>query len=90
VHPNEKWTVFGRAERVDNNELLTTGDEHHGPTFTVSKLSVGAIRDFTVAGHVKIGVGALYALNSVPDGLEDACGEGTPSGAMAFIRLKIE
>jgi len=90
LHPNDEWTVFARAEHVENNELLTTGDEHHGPTFTVNKASIGAIRDFALAEHVKVGVGALYALNFVPEGLEAAYGSSTPSGAMAFVRLKIE
>jgi hypothetical protein len=87
VAPNAAWTVFGRAERTDNNELDAAG--HHGETFTVAKVSVGAIRDWQVAQHVKIGLGGLYARNFVPDGLEAAYG-GDRSGAMAFVRLKIE
>jgi hypothetical protein len=90
AHLDANWTLFGRAERVDNNELLTSGEEHHGPTFTVNKASIGVIRDFVFAEHVKVGVGALYSINYVPDGLKNAYGESTPSGAMAFVRVKID
>lgn len=82
------WTVFGRAEHVETNELVQVGG-HHGPTFDVAKASLGAIRDFRLARHVRLGVGGLYALNFVPDQLE-ALYEGDPSGAMAFIRLRID
>jgi hypothetical protein len=83
-----QWTVFGRAERTENNELTTVGD-HHGPTYDVGKASVGAVRDFTLSKHLKFGVGALYALNFVPAPLKSPYG-GDPNGAMAFVRLKIE
>jgi hypothetical protein len=85
VHPNEAWTVFARAERTENDELA--GD--HGPTFTVSKASIGAVRDFRLSEHAAIGVGGLYALNFVPRGLEPSYG-GDPGAAMAFIRLKLD
>jgi hypothetical protein len=88
LKPNADWTIFGRAERVDNNELLSTGD-HHGPTFTVSKASLGAIRDWRLSDHATFGLGGLYAVNFVPGGLEAAYG-GDPNGAMAFVRLKLQ
>jgi len=50
--------------------LLTTPDEHHGPAFTTSKVSVGATQGFKVAEHVKIGLRALHALNFIPERLE--------------------
>ncbi|HET9160651.1 MAG TPA: hypothetical protein VFN88_08565, partial [Caulobacteraceae bacterium] len=86
VHPNLAWTAFGRAERTDNNELTGHG---HGPAYTVSKLSLGAVRDFRVRDHVSIGLGGLYAWNFVPNSLEPPYG-GDPRGAMAFLRLKID
>jgi hypothetical protein len=88
VKPNEAWTVFGRAERTENNELSSVGG-HHGPTYDVGKVSVGAVHDWRLAENVKVGVGGLYAFNFVPRGLEGAYG-GDPNGAMAFVRLKIE
>lgn len=82
------WTLFGRAEYTENNELLFAGG-HHGPTFNVGKVSLGLIRDFRVTPHVRLGAGALYALNFMPETLEALYG-GEPNGAMAFIRLKVE
>lgn len=82
------WTLFGRAERTDNNELVSAGG-HHGPIFEVGKVSLGAIRDFRLGPNVRLGVGGLYALNFVPAQLE-ALYAGDPSGAMAFIRLRVD
>ena len=87
VKPNDAWTIFGRAERTDNNELTTLAG-HHGPTYTVAKASLGVIRDWLISEHVTFGLGGLYALNVVPDALEPAYG-GDPRGGMAFVRLKL-
>jgi len=87
VKPNAAWTIFARAERTENNELTSLGG-HHGPTYTVGKASLGAIRDWRLSEHLTFGVGGLYVLNFLPRGLEPAYG-GDPSGAMAFIRLKL-
>jgi hypothetical protein len=83
------WTFFGRGEITENNELIESED-HHGPAFRVGKVSGGAIRDFSVADHLKLGVGGLLAVNFVPDGLENLYGSSRPVGGMAFLRLKID
>jgi hypothetical protein len=83
------WTLFGRAERIETNELAGDGHGHHGPTFDVGKVSAGLIRDLWLGGNVRLGIGGLYAMNFVPRGLEGAYG-GDPDGAMLFLRLKIE
>ena len=79
------WTLFGRGEVTENRELLD-----HGPAFRVGKLSAGAVRDFRVAKHLKLGVGGLVAVNFVPDGLAPYYGGHHPTGAMAFVRLKLD
>jgi hypothetical protein len=84
----DAWTLFGRAEHAENDELLFAGG-HRGPAFGVAKLSLGLVRDFRVAEHAKLGIGALVAANFVPAGLE-ASYAGDPKGAMAFVRLKIQ
>ena len=53
---------------------------------TVGKISLGVIRDFAVSENVKLGIGALYTVNFVPDALEPSYG-GDPDGAMVFLRL---
>jgi hypothetical protein len=87
--PDRRWTVFIRGERADNNELVPVGGGH-GPTYTVGKASVGVIRDFPVADHVMVGIGALYAFNFVPGALAPLYGGDTPTGTMVFVRLKVE
>jgi hypothetical protein len=82
------WTLFARAERTENNELTRVGG-HHGPTHRVGKVSLGFVRDFRVAEHVKFGAGALVSTNFVPRALE-ALYAGDPKGAMAFVRVKID
>jgi hypothetical protein len=84
IQAKDVWTVFGRAERVDNDELLSGG-----PAYTVGKFSIGVIRDLRVAEHLKVGIGGLFAFNFVPAALEPAYG-GDPHGAMAFVRLKVD
>jgi hypothetical protein len=90
------WTVFGRGELTENNELVAADHEHeeeeghHGPAFRVGKISLGAVRDFELAPHIKLGVGGLYAVNFVPNDLEPLYGGAYPNGAMAFVRLKLD
>ena len=90
------WTLFGRGEIAENNELVPIdeeeeeGGDHHGEAFTVGKVSLGLVRDFKVAEHLAIGVGGLYSLNFVPKGLKDEYGGRNPHGAMGFVRLKIQ
>jgi hypothetical protein len=88
LKPSEPWTLFARAERTENNELTLVGG-HHGPTYTVGKASIGAIHDWQVGRNAKFGVGGLYAVNFLPEALKPLYG-GSPNGAMAFVRLKID
>lgn len=88
IKPTAAWTIFARAERTETNEL-TPALGHDGPVFTVAKASLGAVRDFRISDHVALGLGGLYAVNFIPSGLEAAYG-GDPSGAMAFVRLKLQ
>jgi hypothetical protein len=81
--PNDRWTVFGRAEQVDQDELGV----HHGPAYVVRKASVGAIRDVRIAPHVKVGIGALVSVFDIEAPLSATYDD--PTGAMGFVRLKI-
>src|SRR4029078_11850909 len=81
----KKYTLFARAERVQENELLGL---EPAPTFTVNKLTVGGIYDFIRTDHAKFGIGGLVSIYGVPDGLKPFYGD--PTSAMAFVRLKIE
>ncbi|MGE0596104.1 MAG: hypothetical protein AB7P07_07055 [Hyphomonadaceae bacterium] len=85
LHPNDRWTFFARGERIETDELEGGG---HGHVNTVSRLSLGAIRDFRIHENAVIGVGALAQRHIAPEDLEPLYG-GDPAGAMAFIRLKV-
>ncbi len=89
LRPDERWTLFARAEMVDNNELAPPPGAVHGPIDTVGKGSLGVIRDFRLARQLKFGVGALAAYNVVPARL-DALYGGDRLGGMVFVRLKLE
>jgi hypothetical protein len=82
---NPAWTLFGRAERVESDELAMGGHA----VFTVGKISVGALRDFALGEHLSLGLGGLYAVNFVPSRLSESYGRRHPRGAMAFVRLKL-
>ena len=48
------------------------------------------VHDFQVAEHLAIGAGGLFAVNFVPDALAPAYGGHNPTGAMAFVRLRLD
>ena len=52
-------------------------------------MSLGAVRDFRVTDHLAFGVGGLFAVNFVPNALAPAYGGHNPTGAMGFVRLKL-
>lgn len=89
LSPNDRWTLFARAERIETDELVAGPGGGHGPLYTVSKVSIGAVRDWQAAEHVRFGLGALYSLNRVPGALEPLYG-GDPDGGMVFVRLTVE
>jgi hypothetical protein len=82
------WTLFARAERTENDELIPALG-HHGPAYTVGKASVGVVRDFRVAPHLALGLGGLASLNFVPRPLDASYGSDA-KGFMAFVRLKLD
>jgi hypothetical protein len=82
-----QWTIFGRGEMTENRELTDIED---GPAYRVGKVSFGALRDFKVAEHFSLGVGGLFSVNFVPDALAPSYGGQNPTGAMGFVRLKLD
>jgi len=82
------WTLFGRGEITENRELVEIPEEH-GPAYKVGKVSLGLLRDFSIGGPLKLGLGALYSMNFMPNSLESLYA-GNSNGAMAFVRLKLE
>jgi hypothetical protein len=89
LQPAERWTVFVRAEREKNDELIVLGPLQ-GTAYTVGKTSIGAVRYLALTDQVSIGIGALYAFNFVPGALAPLYGRSDPQGSMLFLRLRIE
>lgn len=84
VKPNDPWTLYARAETVDNAELVTSGTMEK-----VAEVTIGAIHDWRVAPHLKFGLGAQQSFDFVPAALSAAYG-ADPRGTMAFVRLKLD
>lgn len=80
--------VFGRFEKVENDELFQEGEPLHGQVFNVRKLSVGFVQDLFSAGKVKFGAGALVSKHWAPSTL-DAIYGSSPSSYMVFFRAKL-
>jgi hypothetical protein len=85
---HDTHTLFGRAERVDEDELLGHISTSPAPIFTPTKFSLGYIYDFRLAEHVKLGIGGLASRYIVPNNLNAVYGSD-PTSLMAFVRLKI-
>ena len=81
------WTLFGRGEMTENRELTDVED---GTAYRIGKVSLGAVRDFKLADHFSLGLGGLFAVNFVPESLASAYGGHNPTGAMGFVRLKLD
>ena len=86
----DRWTLFGRAERVDKDELF--GDEHSGNplagrVFTVGKLSLGGYRSVPV-GKVALDLGGLVSTYDLPRAIQGEYGS-SPTSFMLFTRLRI-
>ncbi len=81
--PDDHWTYFARAERVEQAEL----GGHHGDIVPVAKLSAGVIYDTPIADHLKLGVGALVSGYDIRQPL--SASYGSPTSQMVFLRLKI-
>jgi hypothetical protein len=84
VKPSDPWTVYARAETVDNAELVASGAVEK-----VAEVTLGAIHDWRVRRHLKFGIGAQQTFDFVPSALSAAYGSD-PRGTMAFVRLKID
>ena len=81
---HSRHTLFGRAERLQNDELMG----HTGEVFTVGKVSLGYIYDVVATDTCKTGVGLVGSIAEVPGALKDAYGD-QPLSWMGFFRVRI-
>ncbi len=81
-------TLFGRAERVEKDELFMPGQPLYGQMFTIDSLSLGYIYDFKHQALPRLGVGGLVSVYRYPAVLDASYGAG-PVSTMLFLRIKL-
>lgn len=81
-------TFFGRAERVQKDELFLPPSPFVNEVFTVNKLSVGYLYEFAAWHHAKPGIGILMSTYALPSDVQSAYGDHPFSG-MLFGRLSL-
>ena len=86
--PDTCDTLFARLERVQEDELFIAGSPLAGKMFGVGKLSLGYIRDWPLAQHLKAGFGGLVSIYDLPGQVQNAY--NGPHSYMLFARLKLE
>jgi hypothetical protein len=82
------YTVFARAERIEQTELHHDVPGLHDRVLAVGKLSIGGIYDIPVAKQVKFGIGALGSVYALPSELRPVYGD--PVSGMIFARVKVQ
>lgn len=82
--PADPWTIFARAESIESAELFAGSG-----LVTAGQFTLGVIRDWRLADHLKVGLGGLYAFDFVPTAPAPSYG-ANPHGAMVFLRLIAE
>lgn len=85
---DDRWTVYGRAERDEKDELFEHHDPLHGIPFAVAKVTVGGVYDFPRIGHSRFGIGAQVSRHQVPAAMEPAYG-ADPGSWLLFARWKL-
>jgi hypothetical protein len=86
----DRWTAFGRAERVAKDELFGDtqgGDPLAGRIFRVRKLSLGSYRSLPI-GRLALDLGGLVSRYGLPRDIRPRYGSDPPS-FMLFTRLRI-
>jgi hypothetical protein len=84
--PAGRHTVFGRIERVKEDELFESGPLA-GRIFTVEKLSAGYIYDVLQRNDVRLGLGGVGSVALLPSNLDAAYGS-RPFSWMVFLRAR--
>jgi hypothetical protein len=84
--PAGRHTIFGRAERVKEDELFESGPLA-GRIFTVEKLSAGYIYDLLQRNDVRLGLGGVGSVALLPSQLDSAYGN-RPFSWMVFLRAR--
>jgi hypothetical protein len=79
--PSRLWTIFARGESLGSDELVPGNQVR-----SAGKIGMGVIRDWDVAEHFRVGLGALYDFDFAPSSPTASYG-ADPHGTMVFVRL---
>jgi hypothetical protein len=85
---HDRHTLFGRAEAVQKPAHDLHAHEYATAIFTVGKLQAGYVRELTVAGSFRAGVGGTFALSLVPPELVSRYGGRAVPGYGIFVSLR--
>lgn len=88
VNFNSMHTFFGRFERVQKDELFEEPSPFVDDIFTVNKLSIGYLYEFSNWYHAKPGVGVLFSTYALPRVVQGAYGSH-PFSFMIFGRIDL-
>lgn len=84
----DRHTLFGRLERVKNDDLFEDPSPLHGRAFTIDKLSLGYVYDFAKSGPVTWGVGGLASTYRKPSEIDAHYGS-RPRSYMVFLQARL-
>ena len=83
-----RHALFGRIERVSNDELFPEGDPLHDRAFVVTKATLGYAYTIPLGGEVMLAIGGSGSLYGKPDALPTAYGHHPASFTM-FAKLAL-
>jgi hypothetical protein len=82
-------TLFGRAERIEKNELFPEGDPRAGEIFDVGAVTLGYRWDGWRYGALRWGLGGAGTLVAVPHALTSAYGS-SPASGLLFLHAALQ
>ena len=80
-----KFTLFGRAERVEKDELFPEDESH--PKYTVNKFTLGGVKNIGRPFGADLGVGGSVSTYAFPSALKESYGSNRVSFNV-FLRLR--
>jgi hypothetical protein len=83
-----RHTVFGRAERVEKNELFPESDPRAAQVYDVGAVTAGYRFDVWRPGPWRLGIGGAETLSLVPRELREVYGR-RPTSSILFLRVTL-
>jgi hypothetical protein len=84
----DRHSLFGRAELVENDELLGHDDPRHGTVYTVGRATMGYAYRLPLGGPLRLALGGSGSIHRVPEALQGDYGR-TPLAFTLFAKLSL-